>query len=247
MEETVNTRAIILNSSPYRESDTLITVFSLDFGRLSLVVRGAKKISSKMAGHLEPMTIAKIMIIKGRGFSYVGGALGEKSFLAIREDLNKLFYAGKIMALFSSLVKENEKDERLFSLLSRYLELIDEEKEFNKDLGELFFLRFSLSFLKEAGYQPELNNCLICQKKLMKGNNYFNLKDGGIICPSCFEENMKNNEKKFSTADILTISNNCVIILRFLLDIEQKIKLKASKKIIKEASNLTKKFILYLK
>ncbi|MBN2854268.1 DNA repair protein RecO [Patescibacteria group bacterium] len=254
MEESGNTKAIILDSRAYRENDVLLSVFTLDFGRLNLVVRGAKKNSSKMIGHLEPLTRAKIMIIKGRGFDYVGGALGENSFQGIREDLNKLFYAGKIISLFSRLVKEGEKDERLFLLLNHYLELIDKDLNFNKDEGELFFLKFSLSFLSETGYKPEMGACLKCQAKLEKGLNYFDLQAGGVVCGKCVKIELnnfkdRNKEEKLSTtnqARLLTISNNCVIIIRYLLDLDNKLKIRVSKRVIKEASDLIKKFILYL-
>ena len=254
MGESGNTKAIILDSRTYRESDVLLSVFTLDFGRLNLVVRGAKKSSSKMIGHLEPLTRAKLMIIKGRGFDYVGGALGENSFQGIREDLNKLFYAGKIVALFSKLIKEKEKDERLFLLLNHYLELIDQELNFNKDQGELFFLKFSLSFLSEIGYKPEMGACLRCHKRLEKGLNYFDLQAGGVVCGKCAKIKINNfngedKEEKLSTANqssLLTISNNCVIIVRYLLDLDNKLKIRVSKKVIKEASDLIIKFVLYI-
>lgn len=254
MEESGNTKAIILDSRAYRESDVLLSVFTLDFGRLSLLVRGAKKPSSKMIGHLEPLTRAKLMIIKGRGFDYVGGALGENSFQGIREDLNKLFYAGKIIALFSKFIKEKEKDERLFLLLNRYLELIDKELNFNKDQGELFFLKFSLSFLSEIGYKPEMGICLKCQKKLEKGLNYFDLRAGGVVCGECAKlkisifndidkvENLSTNNQ----TTLLTISNYCIIVIRYLLDLDNKIKIRVSKRVIKEASDLIRKFVLYI-
>ena len=254
MEDSGNTKAIILDARAYRESDVLLSVFTLDFGRLNLVVRGAKKSSSKMIGHLEPLTRAKLMIIKGRGFDYVGGALGENSFQGIRADLNKLFYAGKIVALFSKLIKEKEKDERLFLLLNHYLELIDKDLNFNKDEGELFFLKFSLSFLSEIGYKPEMGACLKCQAKLEKGLNYFDLQAGGVVCGKCAKleisnfngENQGGHLPTGNQASLLTISNNCVVIIRYLLDLDNKLKIRVSKRVIKEASDLVKKFILYL-
>ncbi len=169
MEDNYNSRAIVIDSKAYREGDILVSFYTQKFGRLSLIAKGAKKLSSKMAGHLEPLTLIKLMIIKGRGLDYVGGVATEKSFLGIKSDLNKLFYTGKIVSLFSSLIKDKEADNRLFSLLTRYLETIEEEDDFSKEIGELLWLKFSLSFLKESGYCPEMNNCLNCKKKLEKG------------------------------------------------------------------------------
>lgn len=244
MEETRNTRAIVLDSRPYREADTLLTIYSLDFGRLNLVARGAKKISSKLAGHLQPMSEVRLMIIKGKSLDYVGGVVMENAFLSTREDLNKLFYCGKILALFLSLVKEGEKDERLFSLIKKYLEKIDEEDdgEFSKEKGELFFIRFVLSFLQVAGYAPEVGRCIYCQKELVKGVNYFSLKDGGVFCSACYINRREDENQHY-----LTISNDCVIIIRHLMTSENKLTLKVKKKTMQETLSLVSKFIVYLK
>lgn len=242
MEETKNTRAIVLYSQPYKEVDSLVNIYSQDFGRLNLIARGTKKLSSKLAGHLEPMSEIRLMIIKGRFLDYVGGVVMTNSFFSIRDDLNKLFYTGKMFALFSSLVKEGEKDERLFNLLKKYLEAVDEELEFDKEKGELFFVQFALSFLKEMGYAPEMNNCLYCHKKLLRGNNYFNLLDGGVFCDKCHI-----SQKEIDNKHILTISDSCVIVIRQLLYGENKIKLSAKKKTLQEILDLVNKFTLYLK
>lgn len=242
MEESRNTRAIVLDSRPYRESDVLITVYSLEFGRLNLVARGVKKLSSKLAGHLEPMSEVGLMIIKGRSLDYVGGVIMDNAFLSIREDLNKLFYSGKIFALFLSLVKEGEKDERLYSLIKKYLEKIDEEEDFSKEKGELFYIRFVLSFLQVTGYAPELFNCIYCQKKLIKGLNYFSLKDGGIFCSACYISRREDENQH-----LLTITDDCVNIIRHLILSDNKLKLKVKKKTLKETLSLINKFILYLK
>lgn len=253
MEDNYNSRAIVIDSKAYREGDILVSFYTQKFGRLSLIAKGAKKLSSKMAGHLEPLTLIKLMIIKGRGLDYVGGVATEKSFLGIKSDLNKLFYTGKIVSLFSSLIKDKEADNRLFSLLTRYLETIEEEDDFSKEIGELLWLKFSLSFLKESGYCPEMNNCLNCKKKLEKGLNYFDLRNGGVICSSCLFLTNKSSKKEKSRLylenenNLIAISNNCIILIRYLLDVDNKLKVKTGKSVVREAIKLVEKFILYIK
>lgn len=253
MEDNHNSLALVLDSRPYRENDILVSLYTQKFGRLSLIAKGAKKLSSKMAAHLEPLTLIKLMIIKGRGLDYVGAAVNENSFQGIKNDLTKIFYAGKIIFLFSSLVKDNEADPRLFSLLRRYLETIEAEDNFSKEIGELFWLKFSLSFLKEIGYCPEMNNCLNCKKKLEKGLNYFDLKNGGVICSACLflsEEGLRKEKSRFyleNETNLLAVSNNCVLLIRYLLDSDNKLKLKAGKSVVKETLKLVEKFILFIK
>jgi DNA repair protein RecO (recombination protein O) len=245
MDETKHSQAIILNRSDYRESDSLITCYTRNFGKLSLVARGTKKIKSKLAGHLEPISLTDILIIKGKGFDYVGSALMADAYLGIKDNLNKIYYAGRVVGWFNRLVKDGQIDERLFLLLGRWLEVLDNypAEEFTKENGELFFIFFALKLMAELGYKPEMYNCLNCQEKIKPGKNYFNLKNGGIICEKCLEE--ERQEQEIASNELLTISDNCIKLMRFIMDnrLDAAKKLKLDKKVIKELSVLTVNFL----
>jgi len=108
--------------------------------------------------------------------------------------------------------------------------------------GELLFAFFSFKILTKLGYEPQLKTCLDCQKKLAPGKNYFNLKNGGLVCASCFSK-VKSQDKQ----ELLTISDNCVKVLRLILaeDFKNLQKIKIDQKLINEISNLTKGFLNY--
>ncbi len=245
MDESKHSQAIILNRSDYRESDSLITCYTRNFGKLSLVARGTKKIKSKLAGHLEPISLADILVIKGKGFDYVGSALTAEAFLNIKDNLNKIYYAGRALGWLNRLVKEGQADERLFLLLGRWLEVLDNypAEEFTKENGELFFIFFALKLMAELGYKPEMYHCLNCQENIKPGKNYFNLKNGGIICENCLEK--ERREREIASNELLTISDNCIKLMRFIMDnrLDAAKKLKLDKKIIKELSTLTVNFL----
>lgn len=257
MEATKNTSALILGREPYRESDCLVSVYTLLDGKQSLIARGAKKLHSKLAGHIEPLTLADIMIVKGRGRDYIGSAIGRIFYSGIKSDLNKLYYAGQALSLFSRLVKEGQADERLFFLLNGWLAALDgaasREKSLTKASGELFLAFFIWKFLAALGYGPEMRVCLLCQKPLQSGKNYFNLHGGGLVCGEC-RENRENRENRSRSEvpgligqELLTISDNCVKILRFISDngLETMEKLKVDKKSLDELTALTNSFVKF--
>ncbi len=237
MDETKNTLAIILKRQSYRENDSLVIVYTKKFGKLSLVARGTKKTQSKLAGHLEPISLAEIMIIKGKGHDYIGSALGKEAFLNIKDDLNKLYYAGQAIRIFNRLIKDSQADERLFYLLKNWLELINTVDVLDKERGELFLGFFVIRLLSELGYSPEMSNCLVCKQKITPGNNYFNLQSGGVVDKDCFQAN--NN--------LIKISDDTIKLIKFILNnkFNQSSKVKVNKKIIKELSSLTNNFLNY--
>lgn len=245
MDETRHSQAIVLNRSAYRESDSLVTVYTKDFGKLSLVARGTKKIQSKLAGHLEPLSLVDVLIIKGRGFDYIGSALMKDAYLNIKDNLNKIYYAGRAINCFSRLIKEGEPDERLFFLLGRWLEVLDNypDEEFSKENGEIFFIFFVLKLLSELGYKPEMYNYLNCREKIMPGKNYFNLKNGGLICEKCLTK--ERLAQGIVQAELLLVSDNCIKLMRFIMDNKLDVakRLKLDKRVIKELSVLTVNFL----
>ncbi|MDA3802783.1 MAG: DNA repair protein RecO [Patescibacteria group bacterium] len=245
MADSFTTSAIILNSKPYKEADAIISVYTEDIGRLELVARGIQKQGSKLAGHLEILVRSKIMIIKGKGFDYLSAAVIENSFLKLREDYDKVICVQEVVRLFLSLTKENVEDKRLFSLLDTYLRTINDEVDFSEEKSLLYKLRFSLSLLKETGYLPELYNCVSCKKKIIEGNNYFNLLSGGVLCQNCYQNKKRNEWENLN--NLLTISNNCIIVLRYFLDNKITKKIVLSKKVIKEAYKTINNFIIYIK
>jgi len=245
MEESRTTAAIVLSREPYRENDSLITVYTLNFGKLALIARGTKKLQSKLAAHTEPLSLINLMIIKGRGFDYIGGAANREVYFNIRADLNKLYYAGQALKIFNKLVKGDQADKRLFFLLVNWLALLDNYSDFDKENGSLLFSFFILKFLVELGYQPEMYKCLLCKNKLKPGNNYFDLLSGGVVCEACFNKGRRPITD--GGTDLLPVSDNCIKLIRFMLDdqFERPEKIKVDKKLTKELSLLVNKFLIF--
>jgi len=235
MDETKNTSALILDRRPYRESDSLVTVYTRKFGKQILVARGTKKLRSKLAGHIEPISRVDIMIVRGKKLDYIGAATMQDAHAELKKDLNKLYFSGRAIAWFKRLVKENQADERLWFLLSEWLKVVNDypAAAFSKENGELLFSFFALKLLTELGYQPELAHCLVCGQSIKAGRNYFDFKSGRIIGGECWPE---QGSAEHASNEISIISDNGLKIMRFILshELASSRKLKLDKKSIKE-------------
>ncbi len=105
MEATYQIKAIILNRMAFSEDDTKVIIYSQTKGKLELVARGTKKIKSKLAGHVEPITLSDLMVVHGRQYDYVGNAVTQKSFANVKSDLDKLMIVGRIISIFNKIIK----------------------------------------------------------------------------------------------------------------------------------------------
>ena len=187
MEETFYTSAIILKRNAWKENDSKVIVYSLEKGKLELVARGTKKILSKLASHLEPITLSDLMVIKGRQVDYVGTAISEENFQSIKSNLDKIFLVGEVINLFDSLVKDQEKDPQLFYLLRDFLFLAN-----SKNKTEQLSLAFKIKLIAVLGYAPNFDDCIVCGGKSISENSVFDFAKGGVVCERCKIQAGKN-------------------------------------------------------
>ncbi len=231
MEETKNAEAIILRNREYKERDTLLDVFTKEFGRMDLVARGTKDIKSKLAGQIEPISLCDIMIVKGKKLDYLGAALAKNSFLNIKNDLDKIVIAGKAMKIYLDHVRPDEPEAGLFFLLKDYLEALE---DFEIKKHELFFSFLLLKFASLSGFSPELYNYIETEEKIKPDNNFFDFSRGGIVL-------RKQNENSFQ------ISADCIKILRLAVNENFKSlnNIKIEEKLAQEAIAMINKFFQY--
>jgi DNA repair protein RecO (recombination protein O) len=65
-ERTLRVEALILQHSDWGEADRILRLFSREQGKLRAIAKGARKMRSRKAGHLEPFMRSKLMLAKGR-------------------------------------------------------------------------------------------------------------------------------------------------------------------------------------
>lgn len=120
-----NLQAFILKRQDYREHDLLITAYSIEKGKVHLHARGAKKIKSKLAGHLEPVSLSNLNVITGRHFGQLIGAEAVRYYPAVKNDYQKTWQALLFLDLVDQLILSGHSDRRIFSLIDKYLDFLE--------------------------------------------------------------------------------------------------------------------------
>jgi len=167
------------------EADQLFTVFTQDYGKVEILGKAIRKISSKLKSGAEIFYLSEIEFIQAKTYKTLTDAIPIDKFKDIRNDLKRLKIAHKISGALDGLIKGQEAEEKVWALL------IDAFRKLNNsNLSASRFLLVYYYFLwnlfAALGYQPRLHNCSLCQKKLFPGKLYFNSKEGGVICQVCF-------------------------------------------------------------
>jgi len=65
-QKTYSSEGIILSRKNYGEADRILTVFSKNYGKVTLLAKGIRKLISKKRGHLEIFSEVKFSAVSGK-------------------------------------------------------------------------------------------------------------------------------------------------------------------------------------
>ena len=173
--------AIVLRHTDYGEADRLLTLYTREHGKVRAVVKGARKIASRKAGHLEPFTHVKLQLAKGRDLLIVTQAETIDAFLPLRDNLTLTSYAAYVIELLDRFIPDEEvATPSLFRLLTETLTRLAAEP--NTWLAVRYYEMRLLDFL---GFRPQLFECANCDSEIQAEAQYFSASLGGAVCPRC--------------------------------------------------------------
>ena len=82
---TYRCEAITLSYTPLGEADLLVTMYTREQGKVRAVGKGARRSTSKLVGHLEPLTLVRMSMVQGRNMDIISQAEVVESFAALKE------------------------------------------------------------------------------------------------------------------------------------------------------------------
>ena len=198
------TKGFILKKEDRGEADQLLMVFTKDFGKLEILGKSIRKISSKLRSGVEIFYLSEIEFIQGKTYKTLTDAILIEKFENIRKDLKRLKILYRIAEVFDELVKEEEKDESLWELLTETFKQLNNLKIENYKLKIIYYY-FLWNFFSILGYGLQLYHCVLCQRKLAPERLFFTPKEGGVICQKCEKKIKSINEISLETIKILRI------------------------------------------
>jgi len=188
------TRGFVLKKDDLQEADQVFTIFTKDFGKLKIIGKAIRKIKSKLRGGVEIFYLSEIEFIQGKNHKTLTDAIVIEKFKNIRNSPKKLKAVYQIAEILDELVAGQEKDEKIWDLLTEVFGKLNEGTEFLSTLRnsvplsrELLYYYFLWNLLSILGYQIDLYNCANCQKKLQPEKLYF-IPEEGTICGECLNE-----------------------------------------------------------
>ncbi|MFA5052113.1 MAG: DNA repair protein RecO [Patescibacteria group bacterium] len=182
---TYMTEAIVLKHEPWREADRAVVLYSREYGKMTAVARSARKISSKLAGCLEPFSLIQLTLAHGRTFETIAGADELYTYPKIRRHLPSVALAGLMAEIVDRSTYTSQPDQRLFELIDHSFRNLERTDRVSTTDAKMVTWRFVWRFLGIVGFLPELHHCQVCRERIREERNWFVHKKGGLVCPRC--------------------------------------------------------------
>jgi DNA repair protein RecO (recombination protein O) len=179
----VAARGWVLGATAYGEADKIVTLYTLQLGRVKAVVKGIRKPKSKLASSIDLFTESSFSLYRrASGSLYV---LGQAKVLngnsALKNDLQVITTLQVLAEVVSQSTPEGEVHPEIHELIRETLGAIGKEPL----SSETLLSAFALKLMEDLGYPLELETCASCGEETENRKAYLIPHQGGLLCENC--------------------------------------------------------------
>jgi DNA repair protein RecO (recombination protein O) len=179
-------KGICIRTTDYSESSQILTFFTAQNGKLSVIAKGTKKPKSSFSGPIELCTAGDMVFSLRDGEklgtltefnpTFLGFTLRKKLFA-----LNCGFFVCELLNLFT---KELDSHPTMFNEAVLFLQKLEDNPD---DRILPFLILFEFTLLSETGSNPLCDCCANCKRKFADSwrEFFFSSSANGFICRDC--------------------------------------------------------------
>lgn len=170
--------ALVLRTADYGESDRMLTLFTLQRGKLSAACKGVRKAGAKLRFAAQPFCFAEyVLAVRGERATVISAA-NTDGFYGLRSSVEKLYAAASLAAVCDALLFDGIVNEALF------LYAVDALRSMCEGNEAEILISFLWRALDLSGYRFDLCRCAGCGAPV-EGRAYFDVAGGGFYCAEC--------------------------------------------------------------
>ena len=172
------TRAIVLAHLDLGEADRIITLLTLEDGKIRAIAKGVRRPRSRIGGSVEPFAELDLVLARGRTLDVITQVSVAHAWLRLRDRLESTATAWYVGELADRAVEERAGAHPVYGLLRRACQLLDD------GMAPGRVARWFESGLADAlGVRPELDRCVECHRVLEEHDTFRWVPAlGGVLC-----------------------------------------------------------------
>ncbi len=136
---------IVLKRHNFGEADRVMTVLTDRLGKITVIARGVRKITSRRAGNVEILNYVRLGLFKGKGFTLTEAEAIE-TFPKIKDNLTLSSTAFHVIELVDRLTVEEQSNPQIFDLVLATLKILE------KNPRQLFIRAYEVKLLRLLGF-----------------------------------------------------------------------------------------------
>lgn len=159
----VTTEGLILKRKDFGEADRVLTVLTPRFGKISVIAKGVRRITSRRAGNIEVLNRVKLHLFKSKNYN-LQEAESIETFAILKENLTLSTTAFHIIELVDRLVPEEQTNFQLYEQVVAVLQILE------KNPRQIFVRAFEVKILSLLGFWSieAIGDLPLAQKSLLE-------------------------------------------------------------------------------
>jgi DNA repair protein RecO (recombination protein O) len=195
------TEAIVIRLADFSESSRVVTLFTRDFGKISGLAKGAKRLKGPFEAGLDLLSRSRVVFRpKPSGLDLLTEAQLVAAFQIPSHQIISLYCGYYLAELLDGLTLEHDPHPELYAAAVQALTELSSGAD-----PRIPLFRFQLILLREIGQLPQFDRCLKCDSPISASEGVrFWVSQGGIICSRCGRPEFKSTEVHTSSIEKLS-------------------------------------------
>lgn len=162
----IKTKGLIVKKVDFGEGDRIITVFSENFGKIDLLVKGIRKSKKRDQSSVDLLTLSNFTFYK-KGDNFILNTIDPiEIFYDLKKDIEKLEISSYILSIINEIILPGERKKEFFQRLEKALYFIVKNNNYT---NFLLILKMMNWIIKNEGYRIDIS-----------GQKYFNISESVI-------------------------------------------------------------------
>lgn len=180
MSATYKSEGIILRRVDFREQDRLVTCMTKEYGKITARAISVKKEKAKLAGHIEPYTLAELFFAKSKTIDILAGSVIIESHAQIRQSLPHIASVGFFFDILDAFIEPMDQDTQLYAHMKETLQWMN-----THSMHSSIVYAALLQAMNMLGHHIEWYLCHQCKKPITPIGAKFHYDLWSVECGDC--------------------------------------------------------------
>ncbi len=193
--------AIALRFIPWSNTSRIVLWFGRDFGRITVLARGALRPKSFLLGQADLFATSDLVFYHHgpEGLHWIRECALIQPRPGLRREWRAAAAASYLADFIARVIPSDVPQPSLFDVFTQALDALDRATD-----PWRVVTWFELRFLWMEGLAPRLCHCAVCARELGEEETYWQPSRGGAVCASCARESGAASSQPVLPAHVLS-------------------------------------------